>query len=317
MSAGNTLRGSSRPGLQDAALLLRAVGAEAGPIWSQLTHSETAAITAQMDRLSSDNHVSDKAALEAFLLETRPGQKGTPAAAAGQTPKGVWARLDAAHAPLLAALVHQESPQVAAWIMTQLEPKLAASVVRMLDEPSSLEILKRLVDLRPPPPAVAELIENSLADTLARIGPEAGLDGHARVARIVDQLDEAREKALMDGLAAADPGAAERIRALMFTFEDLTALSAAGMQTLLANVDRAVLTMALKGAQLDLTNVFFSNLTRRAGAMIRDEMAALGQVRRSQVEAARQEIVEIARTLLRQGEIRAGSGAEDDDELVE
>ena len=102
----------------------------------------------------------------------------------------------------------------------------------------------------------------------------------------------------------------------MFTFEDLAALPPAGMQTLLAHVDRAVLTMALKGGRLELTNAFFSNLTRRAGTMIRDEMAALGQVRRSQVEAARQEIVEIARRLLRQGDISTDQGA-DDDELVE
>lgn len=315
MSELHGLRGSSRPGPQEAARLLRAIGSEAGPIWAQLTQRETAAITAQMNRLPSDNQVSDKAALEAFLLETGPGGPGS-AARDAQPLSGVWASLTNNHAPLLAALVHQESPQVAAWIMTQLEPKLAAHVVRMLDEETSLAILKRLMDLRALPKPVAELIEASLADTLARIGPDANLDGHARVARIVDQLDHDREKSLMEGLAASDPGAAERIRALMFTFEDLAVLSPAGMQTLLAHVDRTVLTMALKGGRLELTNAFFSNLTRRAGALIREEMVALGQVRRSQVEAARQEIVEIARRLLRQGDISTDHGA-DDDELVE
>ena len=309
------LRGSSRRGAQDAARLLRAIGNEAAPIWAQLTQRETAAITAHMNRLPSDNHVSDKAALEAFLLETGP--KGPGVAARDTEPlRGIWARLTPKHAPLLAAVVHQESPQVSAWIMTQLEPSLAASVVRMLDEETSLSILKRLMDLRSVPQPVAELIEASLADTLSRIGPDADLDGHARVARIVDQLGTEREQAVLTGLAAADPGAAERIRALMFTFEDLTALSPAGMQTLLAGVDRGVLTMALKGAGLELTNAFFSNLTRRAGAAIRDEMTALGQVRRSQVDAARAEIVEIARGLLRQGDIQTGLGS-DDDELVE
>ncbi len=97
----------------------------------------------------------------------------------------------------------------------------------------------------------------------------------------------------------------------MFTFDDLTGLDAAGLQTLLSAVDRAALVVALKGARPDTAAVFFANMTQRAGDLLREEIASLGPVRRSEIEAARQELVALARTLMQRGDIRADGQVEE------
>mgnify|MGYP001797591995 FL=1 len=118
----------------------------------------------------------------------------------------------------------------------------------------------------------------------------------------------------MSSLDQAEPGSGEKIRALMFTFEDLVQLDPASLQTILNDIDRSVLTVALKGASAPIANAFFSNMTQRAVALLQDEIAHLGAVRRSEIEAARAEILKIARTLVKRGELLPQS---DDDELIE
>ena len=312
MSGRIELRGSSRPqGVRAAAQLLRAAGPHADIVFAQLTPAETRAIHEQMNHLSTDQHGADVAALEAFLLESAqsPRQDGTAPRA------DVWSRLTRDQAPILAALVSRESPQVAAWILSQLEPTLAASVVRMLSEDVSFQILRRILNIRAPEEAVCELIEEALEDTLHRVGPNAEVDGHARLARIFDQLDKGGETGLLDKLDSLAPGAADRVRAHMFTFEDLVALDPAGLQTLLSATPRDELVRALKGARHEVANVFYSNLTRRAGASIREDMELLGPIRRSEIEAARASMLQRARGLIETGEIL--SRAASDDELVE
>lgn len=297
--------------LDGAARLLRALGPDAGPVWEQLTPSETQYITGRMNSLPTEDQQLDEATLETFLRDAIHSEE-----VGGTRPD--WLDTVGGDASVLAALAGRESPQVAAYIMSRLDPKLAANVVRMLAPDISVTILKRLIDYTPPRADIAARIDARLADTLSRLATGQPAGGHERVARIFDQLDGRAETTLLAALDADAPGAGEKVRALMFTFNDLAGLHAAAMQTLLASTDRSVLTLALKGAREDVANVFYSNLTRRAGALIREEMAALGPIRRSEVEAARTEIVETARNLIRTGEIRlddSETGAED--ELVE
>ncbi|MEL6567462.1 MAG: FliG C-terminal domain-containing protein [Pseudomonadota bacterium] len=313
MTPPDALRGSSHPGgLRAVAQLLRAAGSGADMVFAQLTPGETRAIHQQMDHLPTDHSDADRSALEAFLLETAKTRNDNPAP---ERP-GVWGRLSKAHAPLLAALAGRESPQVSAWLISQLDPQLAAGVVRMLSEDVSLAILKRILNAKSPPKAVCDLIETSLAQTLDRVGTTPDMDGHARLARIFDQLDPGQDSGLLTQLDASAPGAGERVRALMFTFDDLVALDAAGMQTLIAATPRETLIKALKASTPDVSNAFYSNLTRRAGALIREEIEAMGPIRASDVQTARAAIVETARQLIHSGDILLGT-PNDDDELVE
>ena len=144
-------------------------------------------------------------------------------------------------------------------------------------------------------------------------GLEAGVE---RIARIFDRLDPRAGNLFLAALEKSEPGAGEKVRSLMFTFDDLASLDAAGMQTLLAGANRAVLVLALKAAKPATAAAFFANVTQRAGELLREEIAALGSVRRADVEAARGELVALARQLIERGEIRAGKAGKEDD-LIE
>ena len=150
---------------------------------------------------------------------------------------------------------------------------------------------------------------------MARLALTLPAHGHERVARIFDRLDPRSEQNFLAALENAEPGAGERVRALMFTFDDLATLDAGGLQTLLSAIDRNVLALALKGANPEVEQAFFANLTQRATQVLRDDVAALGPVRRSDVEAARNDIADMARAMIQRGDIVVSEA--DLDELVE
>jgi len=180
----------------------------------------------------------------------------------------------------------------------------------------SIEAMQRLLHIGEVHPAAMASLEQHLRGRVEAVAGDSGQGGAERIARIFDRLDPRAGTLFLAALETAEPGTGEKIRSLMFTFDDLAALDAAGMQTLLAAADRAVLVAALKGAKEATAAAVFANVTQRAGDLLREEIAALGPVRRSEVDTARAELVELARQLIGRGDIRTGKTS-DADELVE
>lgn len=293
------------PGLDRSARLMRALGPEAAAIWAELDAQETEALTAAMDRLSDDPS-ADTEALRRFTEARMSGAGG----------RGVWAELSALDAGALSALTLHERPQIVALILSRLTGDAAARLLRALPSSLAVEAMQRLLHLGEVHPAAMASLEQHLSGrvkTLAREGSAAGIE---RIARIFDRLDPRAGTLFLAALESAEPGAGDKVRSLMFTFDDLATLDAGGMQTLLAAADRAALVIALKGAKETTAAAFFANMTQRAGDLLREEIAGLGPVRRSEVDAARAELVALARQLIGRGEIHAGSPG-DEDELVE
>lgn len=300
---------SNQNGLKRSALLMHALGARGGAIWSELSPDEAGSLSAAMETLSPDERALGEAAAGAFLKEgvseTGMTSDHDPSAT------DIWTRVSGLESVELTAFLKDEHPQVIALVLSRLDPSAAARTLRALPAQVSLDALKRMLKLGPVHPAAAAAVETRLSETLsARPG-----DGHERVARIFDRLDGRSEQMLLAALENAEPGAGDRVRALMFTFDDLASLSAAGLQTLLAAADRATLIIGLKGAKPATADAFFANMTSRAGDFLREEIEALGPVRRSEIDAARGELVALARKLIQRGDIRTDDKA--DDELIE
>ena len=201
-------------------------------------------------------------------------------------------------------------------MLSRMEGAASARLLKALPKPLAVDIMQRLLHMGPAHPGAVTALESALTAWLASAAPSVQSGGHEGVARIFDRMDSRAEKTLLSALETAEPGAGERVRALMFTFDDLAGLDAGGLQTLLAASDRTRLTYALKGAREETRAAFFRNMTQRAGELLREEIAMLGAVRRSEVEAARMELVDLARSLIERGDIRAGR-PQDEDELVE
>lgn len=299
-------------GLTRSAQLMLALGPRARILWERLNASETHALNAEMGRLSGEAHHPDPRAAEAFLAETErePAPSGDPLAG----PASVWSRLSALETPALIAVLGEEPAPVLAAIAARLEAPAAARLIAALGSQRAVELLLRLLRVATPAASVMALIEAELESRLARA--PAAADAQARLAGILDRLGGEEAEPLLSALAVREPEAAERVRALMFTFEDLAHLDAAGVQTLLSRLDRGVLALALKGATDALRRVFLSNMTARAQALLGEEMAALGPVRRSEIERARAVIMEEVRLLIDRGDLMVGRNNNPDD-LVE
>ena len=140
-------------------------------------------------------------------------------------------------------------------------------------------------------------------------------DAHEMMAEIFNNLDRNTESRFMTALEERNRDASERIRALMFTFEDLAKLDPGAVQTLLRNVDKSKLPMALKGASEALRDLFFANMSERAGKMLREDMAAMGPVRLRDVDESQMAMVQMAKDLAARGEIVI-SDKKGEDELV-
>ena len=139
-------------------------------------------------------------------------------------------------------------------------------------------------------------------------------DAHEMMADIFNNLDRASEGRFIAALEERNRDAADRIKALMFTFDDLARLTAPAMQVLMRNVDKEKLPLALKGASEKLRDMFFKSLSERAGKMLRDDIDSLGPVKLREVDDAQAAIVLMAKELAASGDIELGGGK--DEEMV-
>lgn len=297
-------------GLVRSARLMRALGAASSSVWNELSPDEARLLTEAMEALPPEDEGEADAVAEDFLRAAIivPEKRRRLA-------DNVWLKLSALDEQAFAGLIANEHPQTIALIFSKLEPAASARLSQALPAPLVLDAMRRLLHMNAPHPRAVKAAEKTLFDAMAKLTLAAPQQGHEQVARIFDRLDARSEQNFLAALENAEPGAGERVRALMFTFDDLATLDAGGLQTLLASVDRDLLALALKGANPETEQAFYSNLTQRAVDVLRDEVEALGPVRRKDVEAARTEITDYARMLMQRGDIAVAKG--DVDELVE
>jgi flagellar motor switch protein FliG len=163
---------------------------------------------------------------------------------------------------------------------------------------------------------ILDKIEQTLrTEFMSNLARTSKRDSHEMMAEIFNNFDRQTESRFLTALEERNRESAERIRALMFVFEDLNKLDPGGVQTLLRTVDKSQLALALKGASDGLREVFMSNMSERASKIMREDMDAMGPVRLKDVDQAQMGMVQVAKDLAAKGEIMlAGSG--DEDELI-
>ena len=235
-----------------------------------------------------------------------------------QGPEGrtIWEKLDKINDQLLANYLKNEYPQTVAVVLAKLQPEHAAKVMASLPESMSMEVVNRMLDMDSVQKEVVDEVEETLRrEFISTIDKSDNRDSHEAVAEIINGLDRSTENRLMNMLDEHNRDSADKIRELMFTFDDLANIDSAGIQTLLRVVEKKTLTIALKGASEALKWAFFDNMSDRAEQMMQEDIAAMGPVRLREVDEAQADIVAIAKDLSTKGEITIASGT-DDGELV-
>lgn len=255
---------------------------------------------------------------ERLLLKTLPPDRVSQIMEEIRGPAGrtMWDKLGNVNETVLANYLKNEYPQTVAVVLTKVKPDHAARVLSMLPEGFAMEVVMRMLRMENVQKEALEGVERTLKmEFMSNLARSTRRDAHEMMAEIFNGLDRQAEGRIMAALEERSRESAERIRALMFTFDDLKRLDATGLQVLLRSVERERLTLALKGAAEEMRELFFRNMTERAAKLLRDDIAALGPVRLKDVDEAQAGIVAAAKDLAAQGQIQLSEGK--DDQLVE
>jgi flagellar motor switch protein FliG len=234
----------------------------------------------------------------------------------GPAGRTMWDKLGNVNESVLANYLKNEYPQTVAVVLSKIKPDHAGRVLTQLPESFAMEVIMRMLRMEAVQKEVLDDVERTLRNeffsSLARTNRR---DSHELIAEIFNGLDRSSEARFIAALEERNRDAAEKVKALMFTFEDLGKLDGVAVQGLMRNAEKSRLPLALKGASEALRDLFFTNMSERAGKLLRDEIAGMGPVRLKDVEEAQSYLVGLAKDLAARGEIVIADGS-GEDELV-
>src|SRR5579871_1034123 len=232
----------------------------------------------------------------------------------GPAGRNMWEKLANVQEEVLANYLKNEYPQTVAVVLSKLRPEHAARVLAILPEETSLDVVNRMLKMESVQKEVIERVEQTLrTEFMSNLSQTRRRDAHEVMAEIFNNFDRQTETRFMTSLEDDNRESAERIKALMFTFDDLTKLDPASAQTLMRNVDKDKLGVALKSANEEVKGFFLGNMSSRAGKMLLDDMAAMGPVRLRDVDEAQALLVNLAKDLAAKGEITLTKNRADDE----
>jgi flagellar motor switch protein FliG len=326
-------------GPQRAAVLMLALGDEHGArIWKMLDDDEIRQLSIAISTLGQ----VESEAVETLLLEfvTRLSASGalmgnydtTERLLArfltsdrvnvimeeirGPAGRNMWEKLSNVQETVLANYLKNEYPQTVAVVLSKIRPEHAARVLGIMPEEFALDVVNRMLRMESVQKDVLERVEQTLrTEFMSSLSQTQRRDAHEMMAEIFNSFDRQTETRFITALEEANREAADRIKTLMFTFDDLVKLDAGSAQTLLRQVDKDKLAVALKGANETVRTFFLGNMSSRAAKMMLDDMAAMGPVRLRDVDEAQGIMVNLAKDLAAKGEIMI-SKSRADDELV-
>ncbi len=234
----------------------------------------------------------------------------------GPSGRTVWDKLSNIGEDVLATFLKNEYPQTVAVVLSKIKPDQAARVIPLLPEELSIEVLQRMLRIDNVQRDILEEIETTLrSEFMANLSKTAAVDPYEQMAEIFNAFDRASEAKYMTALEEKDNEAADRVKSLMFTFDDLVKLDANSMQAVIRVVDKSKMALALKGASDVIKDLFFKNMSERAAKLLKEDMEALGMVRIRDVDEAQMNIVLQVKDLAARGEVVIRDD-DDDSEMV-
>jgi len=252
---------------------------------------------------------------ERLLLKTLPKERVAQIMEEIRGPAGrtMWDKLGNVNEAVLANYLKNEYPQTVSVVLSKVRPDHAARVLSLLPEGFAMEVVMRMLRMETVQKEALEGVERTLRmEFMSNLARGSRRDAHEVMAEIFNNLDRAAEGRILSALEERSRESAEKIRALMFTFDDLQRLDQQGIQALLRAVPKDKLTLALKGASETLRDMFFRNLSERASKLLKDDLAGLGPVKLRDVDEAQASIVGMAKELAAQGQIQIADGRDDE-----
>src|SRR5688572_11516357 len=337
-SSKNIVDASRLNGAEKCAVILLALGEEHASVWQALDEEEIKEISQAMASLGNVAAV----VVEDLLVEFVSGAAGTGAIMGsfeqtqkllasmlptdkvdalmeeirGPAGRTMWDKLGNVNEAVLANYLKNEYPQTVAVVLSKIKPDHGARVLSMLPEAFAMEVIMRMLRMESVQKDILDDVERVLRNEfMSNLARTSRRDAHEMIAEIFNNLDRASESRFLTALEERNRDSAEKVRSLMFTFEDLGKLDPGGVQTLLRNIEKDKLPLALKGASEALRDLFLSNMSERASKMLKEDMAAMGPVRLRDVEESQLAMVTVAKELAGKGEIML-TDKKGEDELI-
>jgi flagellar motor switch protein FliG len=234
----------------------------------------------------------------------------------GPAGRNMWEKLSNVQEQVLANYLKNEYPQTVAVVLSKIRPEHAARVLAILPEELALDVVNRMLRMEAVRKDVLERVEQTLrTEFMSSLSQTRRRDAHEVMAEIFNSFDRQTETRFITALEEGNRESAERIKTLMFTFDDLIKLDTASAQTLMRHIDKDKLAIALKGATDEVRTFFLGNMSTRAAKMLVDDMQAIGPVRLRDVDESQTLLVNLAKDLAAKGEIMISKNR-NDDELV-
>ena len=322
-----TTPGKKYSGAQKAAALLLVLGKEHGaPIWEQMSVEEIKELSSTIASLGRvpasvvesllvefSGEVSSMASLHGSFETTErllggilPNERVKEIMDDIRGPSGrtMWDKLSNVSEAVLAAYLKNEYPQTIAVILSKLKSDHAAQVIAELPHELSVDVIVRMLGMDTVQKAVLSEVEITLKNEfMSNLSRSQRRDPHEAMAEVFNALDRSTEEVLLTALDSQAPDSAERIRALMFTFDDLANLLPSAIVAIVRNADKRQMALALKGAPPAMRQLFFNAMTERSAKLLMEDIVGLGPVRSKDCEEAQSALVRLTKTLADRGEI--------------
>lgn len=229
----------------------------------------------------------------------------------GDHTRGVWPRLSQMPEMPVSQFLSREHPQVAAFVLSRASPALAAAVLETLTPDNRNELMRRMLTMKHVMDVPLKLLETALNDELLRkAARNSGQDIHARIADIINRMKREHMDEVFDVLNEFRPKEAEKVKALLFTFDDLVKLTPEAVMKVFEQVPPERTILALKGAEPKLTELILSSLGSRSRRIIEQELLASGQPPQRDVLKARRAIADLVLQLAERGQVDLHPGEE-------
>lgn len=323
-------------GAEKAAVVLMSLGEDAKQLWALLDEEEIKEVSQAMAQLGMVPSIVVEAVVQEFvqrmsgagavmgsldqtqriLANILPKEKldSLMEEIRGPAGRNIWDKLANVNEAVLANYLKNEYPQTVAVVLAKVRPEHAAKVLAELPGDFAAECILRMLAMEPVQREILEKIETTLrTEFMSNVARTSKRDSHELMAEIFNNFDRQTESRFISSLEGKSRDSADRIKALMFVFEDLGKLDSGGVQTLLRAVDKSDLALGLKGASDSLRNLFFTNMSERGGKLLKEDMASMGPVRLKDVDAAQARMVAQAKELAARGEIVLADGKADDE----
>lgn len=230
----------------------------------------------------------------------------------GNADRSIWERISGVNEATLANYVMKEHPQIAALILSKVKSACAAKVISHMPADRRDGMIRRMLSVKPIGDEAMRILERTLYNEFTtRFAQKGGDDSQARIADIINKLERDQMEQVLQSLAETRPKAADSLRNMMFTFEDLAKLAPKARTTLFGKVPGDRVVLALKGASPELRELILQSLSSRVRKMIEQELNSGQAVAQREVTAARRTITDMALDMAARGEIEIGGDEEE------